>query len=210
MKNVFIVLLVGVGAGLLIILLKFGTIDPCGIVRAEIRQAGARAGGFGGVVVAALPDSVIDGMIAARYGPLSPGRCVSWAFEGTPLQVPPTPPAQPQASTTVTAPPRTAAALDQAAEETKTAITECKNKRLSGELKTYMASAECSNPRILAAFRRAGYRYMDLIYLITAKRRELAEQVDNGTLTEAQAELEAAQLMVRVVNEEQQRDRRRR
>lgn len=88
MKNLFIVLLAGAGAGLLFILLKFGTIDPCGIVRAEVRQAAERAGGFGGVVAAALPDSVIDSIIAAQYGPLSPGRCISLAFEGAPLQAP--------------------------------------------------------------------------------------------------------------------------
>jgi hypothetical protein len=48
---------------------------------------------------------------------------------------------------------------------------------------------------------------MDLINLMTTKRRELAEQVDNGTLTEAQAELDSAQLMVRIIDEERQRDR---
>jgi hypothetical protein len=70
-----------------------------------------------------------------------------------------------------------------------------------------MASAECSNPEIVAAFQRAAYRYMDLIHLFTAKRRALAELVDKGTLTEAQAELEAAQFMVRIDDEERQRDR---
>jgi hypothetical protein len=53
--------------------------------------------------------------------------------------------------------------IKQASAETKAAILECKNKRLSGELQTYVASVQCSNPRITDAFQRAGYRYMDLI-----------------------------------------------
>ena len=35
-------------------------------------------------------------------------------------------------------------AIKRAGEETKTAILGCKNKRLSGELKTYVASVQCS------------------------------------------------------------------
>jgi hypothetical protein len=216
MTKPFLILLAAAGAALLVVLLKFGTIDPCGILRAQIRQDAAREGGFG-VVASALPDSVIDGIMAVQYGPLSPGRCIALAFAGAPAQTPTapsrvpsrgSPPAQPQAGQQGGFPPQNvAAALKQAGEEAKTAMMECKNKRLSGELKTHMASAECSNPQIVAAFQRAGYRYMDLIHLFTAKRRAVAEQVDKGTLTEAQAELEAAQFMVRIDDEERQRDR---
>jgi hypothetical protein len=216
MKNIFTVLLAGVGAGFLIVMLKFGTIDPCGIVRAQVRQEAAREGGFG-AVASALPDGVIDSIIAAQYGPLSPGRCIALAFEGAPLQAPTAPRVEPQASARVKpqanqqggfiAPRSAAEARKQAGEEAKTAMMECRNKRLSGELKTYIASVECSNSRIVAALQRAGYRYMDLIHLFTAKRRALAEQVDKGILTEAQAELDAAQSIVRIDDEERQRDR---
>ncbi len=208
-------ILIVLGVASLGLLLKFGTLAPCGIVRAEVRQAATREGGFG-VVAGVLPDAVIDSIVAAQYGPLSPSRCIVLAFHGTPLPAPADehPHGWQEAAhagisgaATVTAPPHTAAARKQAGDETKAAMTECKNKRLSGELKTYGASAECSNPRIVAAFQSAGYRYMDLIYLLTAKRRELAEQVDNGTLTEAQANVEAAQLLVRIVDEDRQRDR---
>jgi hypothetical protein len=211
MRTPLLAVLVLAGATLLILLLKFGTIDPCGILRAQIRQEAARQGGFG-VVASALPDSVIDGIIAAQYGPLSPGRCIVLAFEGAPPQAPPAPssPVQQQASQPTQPPPggnNNAATIKQAADDARAAMAECKNKRLAGQLKTYVASADCSNPRIIAAFQRAGYRYMDLIYLFTAKRRALAEQVDNGTLTEAQAELETAQFLVRFNDEERQRDR---
>lgn len=76
------------GAAIVVALLKFGTIDPCGIVRAEVRQEAEREGGFGGAVAAALPDGVIDSIIAAQYGPLSPGRCIVLALRRTPSQAP--------------------------------------------------------------------------------------------------------------------------
>jgi hypothetical protein len=59
----------------------------------------------------------------------------------------------------------------------------------------------------VAAYKAAGYRYMDLIYLITAKRRALAEKIDNGLLVEAQADLQFTQFMVRIDDEARQRDR---
>jgi len=100
-----------------------------------------------------------------------------------------------------------AAALNQAGEEAKTAVIECRNMRLSGELQTYMASARCSNSQIIAAFQRASYRYMDLIFLMTAKRLELAEKVDSRQLTDAQMQLEYSKFMVRIDDEERQRDK---
>jgi hypothetical protein len=36
------------------------------------------------------------------------------------------------------------------------AVAECNAKRLHGELKTYGASVQCSNPKIFAAYREAG------------------------------------------------------
>lgn len=214
MKKSFIALLAVAGVVVLIVMSKFGTIEPCGIMRAEIRQEAARQGGFA-AVAAILPDGVIDGIIAAKYGPLSPGRCIALALGAEPVQVPTAPryvppqasqPARPQPTQQNGLVAAQNAALKQAGEETKTAMLDCKKKRLSGELKTYMASAECSNPRILAAYQRAGYRYMDLIYLLTAKRLALAEQVDKGTITEAQEELEAAKFMIGLVDEERRRD----
>jgi hypothetical protein len=64
---------------ILILLLKFGTVSPCGILRAEVRQEATSAGGFGGFLASALPDAVIDELLAAQYGALSPGRCIELA-----------------------------------------------------------------------------------------------------------------------------------
>jgi hypothetical protein len=141
MKGIFLVLLAAAGAALLTVLLKFGTIDPCGILRAQIRQEAAREGGFGGFVGSALPDVVVDGIIASQYGPLSPGRCIVLALQGPPPQATDAPP-----PVSPPAPPNTDAALKQADEETKIAKQKCKNKLTSGEFKTYMAVVDCSNP----------------------------------------------------------------
>jgi hypothetical protein len=85
-------------------------------------------------------------------------------------------------------------------------MIECRNKRLSGELKTFVESVNCSNPKFVAAYHNAHYPYMDLIGLITAKRLEVAEKIDEKKLTEGQAQLENAEFMVHVVNIERQRN----
>src|SRR6516165_11656589 len=49
------------------------------------------------------------------------------------------------------------------------AVKECKAKRLSGELKTYVQSAICSNPGVVQAFSAVNYKHMDLIQGFVAK-----------------------------------------
>jgi hypothetical protein len=58
----------------------------------------------------------------------------------------------------------------------------------------------------MEAYRMAGYRYMDLVVLVTKARRDQSERLDRGILTEAQALAEYAQLMNAVNGIEQQRD----
>ena len=99
--------------------------------------------------------------------------------------------------------------MTAAVAEAQAAITWCRNRRLSGELATYAASADCSTPRILESYRRANYRYMDLVVSLSAKRRELAEAVDNHWMTEAQATSRLAEFLTTIVTTEQLRDRRR-
>lgn len=66
--------------------------------------------------------------------------------------------------------PGSAQAIALAETEARAAIIECRNKRLAGELPSYLASAICSNSRIIHVYQQSGYRYMDLIYALTAKR----------------------------------------
>ena len=74
-----------------------------------------------------------------------------------------------------------------------------------GELKTFVESVQCSNPRVIAAYQRANYPNMDLIYLETAARLAGAEKIDKGEITEAQFQLELAELGTRVASEERRR-----
>jgi len=86
------------------------------------------------------------------------------------------------------------------------AITECRNKRIDSKLKTFVASAQCSNPRIVQAFSNANYRYMDLIAAFNAQRLQISERVDRKQITEADAQVETQQLFANIVEAEKQRD----
>jgi hypothetical protein len=91
-------------------------------------------------------------------------------------------------------------------EKEKGILAECELKRLNGELKTYIASTECSNPVIIQAHQEAGDPAMNLIYLVTAYRLAIAERIDKHALSEAEANLMLAQLISRVNTERLQRD----
>src|SRR5262249_16973577 len=65
------------------------------------------------------------------------------------------------------------------------AMAECKAKRLRGELKTYKASVECSNPKVFAAYKAVGDPNLDLINISLAARLVGAENVDKKRVTEA-------------------------
>jgi len=91
-------------------------------------------------------------------------------------------------------------------EKEKSILAECELKRLHGELKTYVASTECSNPVIIQAHKEAGDPAMNLVYLITAYRLAIAERIDKRILSEAEANLMWAQLISRVNTERLERD----
>lgn len=199
-------------------LLLFGTVSPCGIVRAEVRQAAQREGGLGGVLAAALPDQVIDGILAAQVGPLSPGRCVALAVTGLPAEhTPATPsaptpqPFNPPVPPPIFTPPYSPVQdMSRPAAQADAAIAACKNKRLSGELQSHLQSANCSAPKIINAYETAGFRYMDLIFQITAKRAALARAIDADSLSETQAQVEYERFMTGIKRQERERDARQR
>ena len=89
--------------------------------------------------------------------------------------------------------------------EVKAAVEECRAARLNGTLKTYLASAQCSNPRIRDAYERSGYPFMDLIDLQNAVRAVDAEKIDKGQMTEAEAMLHFAQVTSQINDEAQRR-----
>lgn len=74
-----------VGIAVLGLYLHYGTVAPCGMLRERVRQQVAREGGqLGSFVVTAMPDNVLDGLIAAQYGALSPGHCLNLLVNGLP------------------------------------------------------------------------------------------------------------------------------
>ncbi|WP_298107718.1 hypothetical protein [Bradyrhizobium sp.] len=88
----------------------------------------------------------------------------------------------------------------------RAATAECREKRLAKEIKGFKASAECSNPQIIAAYQEAQYQYMDLVFVAAAARVAGGENVDKGKITEAEYDLQLAELNSRIVAEEERRN----
>jgi hypothetical protein len=86
-------------------------------------------------------------------------------------------------------------------EKEEIACAECKEKASS-----FVESVQCSNPAILNAHLGAGDPYMDLMQLFAAHRAGVAERLDKGEMTEAEAGVEIQELIVRLNQERRQRD----
>jgi hypothetical protein len=95
--------------------------------------------------------------------------------------------------------------IREATEEARAAINECRNKRLVGELKTHTDAVNCSNPKIIEAYRRAFYPHMDLIESFTEKQSEMARMTDAGQFSEKEANLEIARFMLYIATVEGKR-----
>lgn len=76
------ILVVALVVGTVAVLFRYGTIAPCGVLRVVAREQAVRDGGAQGFLSAALSDSVIDTLLEARYGPLTPGRCLGLVLSG--------------------------------------------------------------------------------------------------------------------------------
>ena len=90
--------------------------------------------------------------------------------------------------------------------QTQAISEECHEKRLSGRLKGFADTARCSNDRIRQMWADAGFPYMDLVDLMAADRLAVAERMDKGELSIAEANVQMAEFGVRVINEAQRRD----
>jgi|SRR5579863_9401442 len=180
------------------VFVNYGTLSPCDALRETVRRQDALA--------RILPDTLITAAIEANAGPLTPMKCVSLLMSkqsipvaSAPAPAPVGPP--PQASVSQPQDPMVTAQNEMVA-----AITECRNKRIDGSLKTFAASAQCANPRIVQAYRKANYRYMDLIEAFTTKRVQISERVDRKQITETDAQVETQKLFASIVEAEKQRD----
>jgi len=85
------------------------------------------------------------------------------------------------------------------------AVRECDEKRKRGELKSFKAAVECSNPKIYGAWKEAGDPNIDLLNVLLAARLVGAEKVDKKQVTEAEYQLELAELDSRLTNEKRRR-----
>jgi len=90
--------------------------------------------------------------------------------------------------------------------QAKAISKECHEKRLSGQLKGFTDATRCSNDRMRQMWADAGFPYMDLVDSMAAHRLAIAEGMDKGELSVAEASVQMAELSVRVVNEAQRRD----
>jgi hypothetical protein len=179
--------------------LHFGTLSPCGALRETVRRQDGLA--------RILPDGIIDAMIEGNIGPLSPGRCLNALLNGQRTTAPAVATASaPQPDRQAVSAQANSAEMQAAGNEAASAINECKAKRLAGELKSFAQSAQCSNPRIIAAFNRANYRYLDLVTLMTAQRMQIAERLDRNLMSEADANVAYQQAFTDVVTAEKARD----
>jgi hypothetical protein len=179
------------------VFVNYGTLSPCDALRETVRRQDGLA--------RILPDALITAAIEANAGPLTPMKCVGLLLskQNTPVASAPAPQpvAPPQASVSQPQDPMVIAQNEMVA-----AITECRNMRIDGTLKTFVASAQCANPRIVQAYSKANYRYMDLIAAFTTKRVQISERVDRKQLTEADAQVETQKLFASIVEAEKQRD----
>ena len=84
-------------------------------------------------------------------------------------------------------------------------MQDCQVKRIAGELPNRVASVQCSNGPAGQVIAASGYPHMDLVQVFFAYRLAAAQRMDEGTITEADANLQFAELYTRLRNEEQRR-----
>lgn len=90
-------------------------------------------------------------------------------------------------------------------EKSRTAIAECREKRLRGEISSYAESARCSNRIIFVAWKEAGYPDMDLITQWLTAREAASEKVDQKVMAPKEFERQMGEITMRLTAEEQRR-----
>lgn len=93
----------------------------------------------------------------------------------------------------------------QAMEEANRINLECRALKLQGKLTTWVEAVHCGNEPMRRMIQDSGYPHMDLVNLLLANRVLLAERMDAGQLTEAEATVQLAELLTRIAKEEQAR-----
>jgi len=81
----------------------------------------------------------------------------------------------------------------------------CDDQKSKKILKNDVEFMDCDNKIFFASFEKQNYPFMDLIKLFTLKRAVLAEQVDNGKITKAEANLEQQEFLMKITDIEKMR-----
>ena len=92
-------------------------------------------------------------------------------------------------------------AIKAAGEEMRGIRAQCEARRRSGELRSVTAVERCAEPRVIAAYREAGYPYMDLIRFAEAARLAGAQKVDKGEIGESEYDRQRLELRERLAAE---------
>ncbi len=95
--------------------------------------------------------------------------------------------------------------LRAAAAKSKAAEKACEEKRVAGEIKTFVAAALCANPATVAAYHDANYADMDLIYVWVSARLTSSAKIDKGDATPDTVEAQLVELRARMTAEAQNR-----
>jgi hypothetical protein len=86
------------------------------------------------------------------------------------------------------------------------AVLECGERHKRGELKSFKAEVECSNPKVYSAWKAAGDPNLDLLNVLLAAKLVGAEKVDKGQVTLAEYQLQLAELNTRITEERRRRN----
>jgi hypothetical protein len=193
-------ILVVAAIGLVTLFAAFGTVAPCGMLREAERKSDGLA--------AMLPDTIVDAALTAKYGSLTPGKCVRLLLSGRSGAAAATVTAASQQQLEAAKPSQASPSnnFSVSLQQANAAMGECRAKRLRGELKSHVEGVKCSNPRVLQEFSNANYRYMDLVQFLTAKRLEMAKKLDQGQMTDDQAVAEGQKLLAQIAEIERSRD----
>lgn len=97
------------------------------------------------------------------------------------------------------------AKIQEAMKESGRITMDCRTQKLQGKIATWVEAVQCANDPTRQLMMDSGYPHMDLINLMLATRAVLAERMDAGQLTLAEAEQQLAVLHTLLVKEEQAR-----
>jgi len=187
-KTILIAALVGILTGIISVMSTPNLPQSCKDFRDLMQQLAYNDSGLAGVI-AVFQEDAMEHALADRYGSMTAEQCTE---RSRPLKD----------ELDALGHTKWVSQMAQADADVKQAMKDCHDKRVSGALKTHEESAQCSNPRIAAAFDRIGYPYKDLVAKFTDKRMELAKKLDKDDPNGSMKDSDFAPLALEIAEEE--------